>query len=222
MASPEATTDEARHLVAAKILLGTVPPTDQEQTLVEQHYPVYAALGEADRLALREAFRAQVDLGVGGRYDEILAALTTAGDRFDVRSDFLKLAADCIRYASGPSPLTRSQTPRPDKAERGPASLNNAEARIAEDLVSIIDMASRVLNADPGSHYQWDKSRQLAEAAGRLRRRLGDDDYTPPAEPVDPAKVEAAVARDSQHYAIGKAVYRTAGEPSAASPSFDH
>lgn len=86
--------------------------------------------------------------------------------------------------------------------------LNNAEDRLADDLVRLHDMASRVLvSAEPGSRYQWDKCRQLIEAAEGLRRRLGGDEYVPPTEPVDPAKVTAAVAADSQHYAIGKALY---------------
>lgn len=86
--------------------------------------------------------------------------------------------------------------------------LNNAEDRITDDMVAIIDMASRALvTADPGSHYQWDKLRQLEDAAARLRRRLGGDKYLAPVQPVDPAKVTAAVARGSQHCAIGKALY---------------
>lgn len=69
-------------------------------------------------------------------------------------------------------------------------------------------MASRVLVvAKPGSHYQWDKARQLSKAVERLQERLGGDDYDPPTESVDPAKVTAVVAHDSQHYAIGKALY---------------
>lgn len=87
--------------------------------------------------------------------------------------------------------------------------LNPSENHVVDDLVFIIDMASRVLNADPGSHYQWDKSRELASRAKRLTDTLGGARYQCLPDPVDPSRVRAAVAVDSRHYAIGKALYGT-------------
>lgn len=62
--------------------------------------------------------------------------------------------------------------------------LNVSETHFVDDLVHITDTAFRVLGTagQPGSHYRGDKSR-----------------------------VRAAVATESRHYAIGKAMYGTRG-----------
>lgn len=87
--------------------------------------------------------------------------------------------------------------------------LNVSETHLVDDLVHLTDIASRVLGTagQPGSHYQWDKARVLAAAAQRLADRLGGDTYQPLPDPIDPDRVRAAVATESRHYAIGKALY---------------
>ncbi len=96
-------------------------------------------------------------------------------------------------------------------------TLNDSEQIVAEEIVRIVDFASRVINAVPGSHYQWDKARELAEQATRLHRRLShleeeDGDmvvagYSKPEQRVDAAAVERYVAKESQHYDLGRRLW---------------
>ncbi|MEU8196371.1 hypothetical protein AB0C10_21545 [Microbispora amethystogenes] len=82
--------------------------------------------------------------------------------------------------------------------------LNPREARIAEETVSVIDFMSRMLGAieDGNWHYAADKLGQLDRALENLRKQIARKDYQA-AGPV----VAAYVARDSQHYRIGRALY---------------
>ncbi|THV40558.1 hypothetical protein [Glycomyces buryatensis] len=114
-------------------------------------------------------------------------------------------------HTHGPAEHDRSAGPnRIHRIQKGSLmALNNSEARLVDDLVRIIDLTSRVLNAPPGSHYQWDKSRQLDADVKGLADRLGGDHYKKLPDPIDSEKVIAAVASDSQRYSIGRALYGT-------------
>lgn len=89
------------------------------------------------------------------------------------------------------------------------------ERVLGEDLVGLVDFFSRVINAVPGSHYQWDKLAELSEAALRLRRRLSHDAghdgivaYRAPAPRLRPDAVDAFVAKYAQHYDVGRRLWR--------------
>lgn len=94
--------------------------------------------------------------------------------------------------------------------------LNDSEERIADEALAVIDMSSRVLHAPMGSHYQHEKTGQLARAAERFRFKLGGDDgWEQLPDPIDQAKLEAFIAERAQHYALGRALY-PGGKPRAA------
>lgn len=86
--------------------------------------------------------------------------------------------------------------------------LNDSEERVADAMLEVIDFASRVQNAVPGSHYQHEKAGQLAAAAARMHHKLGGEDgWEKLPDPIDRDKVEALVAERAQHYALGRAMY---------------
>lgn len=182
MTSPATTMDEARQLAAARELLGWKLLTEADQALIEQHYPAYAALSEADRQEMRAVFRAQTDLGVEGRYDEIVAAIAATGDRFGIRGDFARLTADCIRFASGSSPSPRRQAPPVDEVKPGPVS--EAVPATVEELQAQLDIVKQFIHErsdfvgvlaqyqgeDMSDYHRWtghaEARRVLAQALG--------------------------------------------------------
>ena len=87
------------------------------------------------------------------------------------------------------------------------SDLNDSEERVAGELLALLDFTSRVLNATHGSDYQHQKTGQLARTAEQFRLKLGGDEWEALPDPIDQDKVEAFVAANSQHYALGRALY---------------
>ncbi|MEV7805079.1 hypothetical protein AB0O28_19220 [Microbispora sp. NPDC088329] len=84
------------------------------------------------------------------------------------------------------------------------AELNPREMRIAEETVSAIDFMSRMIGAieDGNWRYAADKLGQLDRTLETLSKQLARKDY----QAAGPG-VAAYVARESQHYRIGRALY---------------
>lgn len=105
--------------------------------------------------------------------------------------------------------------------------------RLAEDIVSVIDYLSRVLQgAEEGQqHYLWEKSFHLARVARRLHGTLSElplpEDASASGEPdhsvrFNPARVQKLVERGAQHYRAGRALYpRPARDTAAAVAELD-
>jgi hypothetical protein len=104
--------------------------------------------------------------------------------------------------------MSTDTLPPTDHAEQ----LTPHETRIAEAILAVVDYASRVLTAAPGSGYQWDKTHGLIEAANRLQT-LG---YRNPVSAVRGALITAWVARDAHRYPIGRALFPTSDRPQSA------
>ncbi|MCD0445818.1 hypothetical protein LO763_19605 [Glycomyces sp. A-F 0318] len=85
--------------------------------------------------------------------------------------------------------------------------LNDSEERIAGELLSLIDFTSRVLFATHGSDYQHQKTGQVARAAEQFQLKLGGEEWEALPDPIDQDKVEAFVAVNAQHYALGRVLY---------------
>lgn len=94
-------------------------------------------------------------------------------------------------------------------------AMTSHEVVLAERIESVVEMLSRVINAEPGSHYQWDKARELARTAQGLAdllsttapdaegfyryERLGDD--------IRPAVVRSATAVWAQRHDAGRRLW---------------
>lgn len=75
------------------------------------------------------------------------------------------------------------------------------EERLVDDLIGLIDYASRVLiSADYGSHYQLDKAHGLRDHADRLVKRLEQQTLDFRRSEV----VKAAVACSADRYPLGR------------------
>jgi hypothetical protein len=93
---------------------------------------------------------------------------------------------------------------------------------VARDLADLLDALSRVVHAADGGNtpYLHEKAQHLHETAQRLLRRL-----SLPANPelvhdatkyVDPARLRSLVTELALHYAAGRALYPTGGDPQVA------
>src|SRR6266498_1378613 len=94
-------------------------------------------------------------------------------------------------------------------AERG--KLTNAEVRLAEQYVSVLDFVSRCAQAiDHGDwFYLSDKASELEDVAGRLARVAGetwDEISAGKPEPRTQA-VRVAVAQFGRHYRAGRLLH---------------
>ncbi|PXY33535.1 hypothetical protein BAY59_10655 [Prauserella coralliicola] len=96
--------------------------------------------------------------------------------------------------------------------------------RLAEDIVSVLDYLSRVLQgAEEGNlYYLHDKAGGLERAARRLYMTLsGPNDAFPDPLEVDrsitfhPTRVQKLVACDARHYRVGRALYPETEETKA-------
>ncbi len=94
-------------------------------------------------------------------------------------------------------------------AERG--KLTNAEVRLAEQYVSVLDFVSRCAQAiDHGDwFYLSDKASELGEVAGRLARVAGEtwDDISAGKPRPRPEAMRAAVAQFGRHYRAGRLLH---------------
>ena len=93
--------------------------------------------------------------------------------------------------------------------------LTSIETRLAEHYVWVLDFVSRcALAIDRGDwHYLWDKSNQLADAAGRLRAVAEENWQQVSDGGTRPRKdaVAAAVAHYGRHYRAGRLLHPEAG-----------
>lgn len=96
--------------------------------------------------------------------------------------------------------------------------------QIAEDITSILDYLSRVLQgAEEGNiHYLHDKAGQLANAARRLQLDLSaipeKDEYTLRVDrsvTVNPSRLQQLVCRYARHYRVGRALFPLTPEQKA-------
>lgn len=94
--------------------------------------------------------------------------------------------------------------------------MSDRTQHVAEDLASIVDYLSRVMQAveEGNVHYLHDKAGQLANAARRLQLDLSappkQGEYTLPVDPnvrFDPARVQQLVQRYASHYRTGRELY---------------
>lgn len=81
-------------------------------------------------------------------------------------------------------------------------ALTPHETRIVDDLIGVIDYASRVLvAASPGSHYQLDKARDLRDRVDRLIQRLETGGTL---DMRRSAAVAAHLAPEARRYTLGR------------------
>lgn len=92
--------------------------------------------------------------------------------------------------------------------------LTDAESTHADRLVALVDMFSRVINAAPGSAYQFDKALLGTPALISVARNLATDPAAEPgklvygpAGPMRAEKVTAAVAIWAQQYDAGRRLW---------------
>src|SRR5207244_1766374 len=89
---------------------------------------------------------------------------------------------------------------------------------IAEDMTSILEFLSRVMQAveEGNANYLHDKAGQLARAARRLqadvsKHPLPEDPNEHPARDrtkrFDPARVQRLIEQSASHYRAGRALY---------------
>jgi hypothetical protein len=90
------------------------------------------------------------------------------------------------------------------------------EELIAEDVASVLDYLSRLVQGLDGGnwHYAREKAAALAAAAERLVDRLSTEPRRgrkvwPPLARIhaDPVRLRAAVGEHGRHYAAGRALY---------------
>lgn len=94
-------------------------------------------------------------------------------------------------------------------------AMTSNEVVLAERIDGVVEMLSRVVNAQPGSHYQWDKARELAHKAQSLADLLSttapDDDgfhrYEPLGNDIRPDVVRSAVAVWGQGHDAGRRLW---------------
>ena len=93
--------------------------------------------------------------------------------------------------------------------------MTSHEVVLAERIDGVVEMLSRVVNAQPGSHYQWDKAQELARKAQSLADLLsstapdadGFHRYEPLGNDVRPDVVRSAVAVWGQGHDAGRRLW---------------
>src|SRR6266542_4575947 len=91
------------------------------------------------------------------------------------------------------------------------AELTDAEIRLAEQYVRVLDFISRCAQAiDTGNwHYLWDKANQLEDATSGLRR-VAEDTWQQASAGTAwprPEAVRAAVEHWGRHYRAGRLLH---------------
>jgi hypothetical protein len=98
----------------------------------------------------------------------------------------------------------------PDFSRRG-GKLTNAEVRLAEQYVSVLDFVSRCAQAidEDNWFYLYDKASQLADAAGRLATITGETWHEISAGKPRPRTeaIRAAVAWFGRHYRAARLLH---------------
>ena len=106
-----------------------------------------------------------------------------------------------------------------------PGRLTDAEVRLAEQYMSVLDFVSRCAQAiDAGNwHYLYDKAGQLEDAAGRLAKITGEtwQEIRAGKPPPRTEAVRAAVAWFGRHYRAARLLHpaephRQGGKPDVA------
>lgn len=90
------------------------------------------------------------------------------------------------------------------------AQLTQRETRIAEDMASVLDKLSRVIQGLDGGnlHYAEEKAWQLLNDVEALHRHLDSAVKNADQEPaVRPDLLTAAITEFARHYAAGRALY---------------
>jgi hypothetical protein len=103
---------------------------------------------------------------------------------------------------------------------RNDLDLTAEEVVLAERINTVVEAFSRALHAAAGSHYQWEKAQQLAQAAGSLVKHLSNDATAEPGQSpyrawpgIRPDHVRAAVAVLGQGHAAGRQLWPIADAP---------
>lgn len=93
-----------------------------------------------------------------------------------------------------------------------PGQPRGMELRIAEDMTSILDYLSRLMQGINNGdwHYVYDKANELARTAHLPKDAAGyeiEHQQTKPRETARPQAIIATITRDARHHITGRTLY---------------